>query len=420
MRSPPPFRSTAWFNNLTLFSAEDILELSKAVEPLCDCARAEEMAWDLDNVLASALEFEYPEHSVAHEQLYTGIANDIRRLAKKLGLPTSSSGILSRFPVGRSIDTPTNVPDELAWLLKAGSDAIRSSKDFALVIAKSLDNPEDPGDWYNWEDVTHVKSESSLGRTESSLGPSDQKTESLNDMKAAIEAQRPLLKAALAEVKLPLASIPLDVQLETLFYMASLRMDPVDAVDLAIIRSASRAISSGDETYHLREERRQAFCETQLTALPSLLGLALGATEEAIRQIEVRSQYENWNRRFLRCLFEGLVMAHNDYFKRPPQVRDKDNLPNGSGVTWTKGILKIAANKIDRAFLNCEQTPPEVQRDAIRLVKAAASLAQATIADRLEEAKKYIFNGKTSVPEPEDEELCLATILARNARKQSS
>lgn len=413
-RTPPPLLpSPTWFS-LELFSAEDILKLSNAVEPLLDRARAEEMAWDLDAIFSFMLEFEYPRNSAAHKQLYSGIANDIRRLATRLGLPTSSSGILSRFPIGKSNDSSTNIPDGLGWLLKAGSDAVESSKDFALAIAKLLDNPTDPGDWYNMEDVSQLTPEC-LGRIP--LGPSEQNNERLNDIKAFVGAQRPALKAELAKMKLSLASIPMQSRLEILFEMATRRIGPLEAFDLVSARVLSRAISGGDESYYLRQERRQAFCETQLTGLASLLGLALGAAEEAIRKIDSRSKYENWSRRFLRSLFEELVTAHDDYFKRAPQIRDKDNLPNGSAVIWTKGILKTAAKRIDRAVLNCQQTPLEVQRDVIRLVKGAGSLAQETIADRLEEAKKHIFAGKIDLSPSEDEERCLATMFAQNAPK---
>jgi len=81
-------------------------------------------------------------------------------------------------------------------------------------------------------------------------------------------------------------------------------------------------------------------------------------------------------------LFEGFVVVHFRYFGRLPKVQDSNNLPEGSGVIWTQGILKIAAENIDAALALLD-----VRKHAIDLVKQASHLEQATIADRLAQAK---------------------------------
>jgi len=45
----------------------------------------------------------------------------------------------------------TTSPDGLAWLIDGGSEAIVDSKEFASLIANSLRNPNDPGDWRSLE-----------------------------------------------------------------------------------------------------------------------------------------------------------------------------------------------------------------------------------------------------------------------------
>jgi hypothetical protein len=141
-----------------------------------------------------------------------------------------------------------------------------------------------------------------------------------------------------------------------------------------------------------------------------VLALALCATEEALRQIHARSRYENWNRRFLRELFQGLVLDHMSFFGGPPQVRDKDSLPEGSGVNWTRGILKIAGNNIDQALAKIEPDPYHVRKSAVLLVKQASWLAKETIADRLTRQKKWLSEAEVSAPE---ENICLSATLAQ-------
>jgi hypothetical protein len=132
-----------------------------------------------------------------------------------------------------------------------------------------------------------------------------------------------------------------------------------------------------------RKMRKGSFCDEQLSSLPFLLALALGSAQEALREIGERPRYENWERRFLRRLFGGLVAVHVAHFGRVPQVRDGDNLPQGSGVHWTQGILKIAAKKIDGCYIRPDHDPFDTSRMMIHLVKRASCLARETIADRL-------------------------------------
>ena len=154
----------------------------------------------------------------------------------------------------------------------------------------------------------------------------------------------------------------------------------------------NKSLSGGPyETREFDEEQRKSFCYANLCSLPFLLALAIGATEEALRQTEEAlrlsvNRYENPSRRFLHCLFEGFVVVHFRYFGCPPQIQDSDNLPEGSGLIWTQGILKIAAENIDVALAKLES--PRFRKLAIDLVKQAGHLAQATIADRLAQAKK--------------------------------
>jgi len=96
-------------------------------------------------------------------------------------------------------------------------------------------------------------------------------------------------------------------------------------------------------------------------------------------------------------LFHGFVSIHNDFFERPPQVRNSDNLPEGSGVNWTRGILKIAAGNIDVALVQLEPDPYGLRKGAIQLVKRASRLARETTADRLEVANKAY---KSEFPKP--------------------
>jgi hypothetical protein len=413
MRTPRQPNSDFWID-ASLFSPEEIFGLSKKVNPSLEYARAQAMAWDLHGTFINALDFEYPQtNSSAHKRFYTSLANDIRRLIKKLGLPDDPFEIGSQFPFGTIIDKTTEgtikIPDGLSWLLDAGLHATTNSKNFALLIARSLKNPEDPGDWHDINSASscNVKFEE---RTETTSDPSEQNNQRLIEIRAAVDAQRAVLEAALAEACISPDSVPTDVRLNTLLDMAEHGTDPMDAIDRSYLRAYEQVAWTGDGTYGLREERRQAFCEAQLFSLPFLLGLALGAIDGRLRQIHVGSKYENWNRRFLRELFQGLVSDHYSFFGRPPQVRDNDNLPEGSGVNWARGILKIAANNINQALREVEPDPYQVRKSAILLVKQASCLAKETIADRLDEAKKWFSGAEFSDPE---EGIYLSAILAQ-------
>jgi hypothetical protein len=413
MRAPRPPNSNFWID-ASLFSPKEIFGLSKEVDPSLEYARAQAMAWDLHSTFLEALNFEYPQvNSSEHERFYTSFANDIRRLAKKLGLPNDPFEIGSQFPFGTTLDISTEgtteIPDGLGLLLRAGSDATVNSKNFALLIARSLKNPEDPGDWHDVDSASDydVKLEE---RTETTLDPSQQNNQRLIEIKAAVDAQRPVLEAALAKCSIALTSVPTEIRLNALLAMAEHGTDPMDAIDRSFLRFHEKVAWAGDGTCGLREERRQAFCEAQLSSLPFLLGLALGATEEALRQIHSRSKYENWSRCFFRDLFRSLVSDHYSFFGRPPHVRDKDNLPEGSGVNWVRGILKIAADNIDQALGTLEPDPYQVRKNAILLVKQASWLAKETIADRLDEAKKWLSEAEVSAHE---ENIYLSAILAQ-------
>jgi hypothetical protein len=325
----------------------------------------------------------------------TSLASDIRRLVKTLGLPDDPVQIGSQFQFVRTPDQTfegtTKIPDGLGWLLRAGSDATVNSKNLALLIARSLENPKDPGDWHDASaSDCDVKSEQ---WKESTSLPTEQDNEGLMEIKSKLDAERPILEAALAKASISFASLPTDVRLNALLDMAEHGTDPMDAIERSCLQAHAQVVWGGDGTYGLREERRQAFCEAQLSSLPFVLALALCATEEALRQIHARSRYENWNRRFLRELFQGLVLDHMSFFGGPPQVRDKDSLPEGSGVNWTRGILKIAGNYIDQALAKIEPDPYHMRKSAVLLVKQASWLAKETIADRLDEAKKVAFGG---------------------------
>ena len=57
-----------------------------------------------------------------------------------------------------------------------------------------------------------------------------------------------------------------------------------------------KSLSGPDETREFDEEKRHSFCHTNLSSLPFVLALAIGATEEALRQME-----------------EALRQSHNRY-----------------------------------------------------------------------------------------------------------
>ena len=223
-----------------------------------------------------------------------------------------------------------------------------------------------------------------------------------------MDSQRPILEAALAKNRIALSSVPTDILLNALLDMAEHGTDAMDAMDRAVLRLHDRVAWAGDASYGSREERRQNFCAAKLTSLPFHLALALAATEYALQQMDARSKYANWNRHFLRELFKGLTSDHYQFFRILPQVRDRDNLPEGSGVTWTRGILKTAAENIDGALPRLVPDPYEVRKHAILLVKEASRLAKETIADRLDEARKGFV-----AADAEDEKIYLRAIVSQ-------
>jgi hypothetical protein len=75
-----------------------------------------------------------------------------------------------------------------------------------------------------------------------------------------------------------------------------------------------------------------------------------------------------------------------------------------------RGILKIAADNIDQALGTLEPDPYQVRKNAILLVKQASWLAKETIADRLDEAKKWLSEAEVSAHE---ENIYLSAILAQ-------
>ena len=113
------------------------------------------------------------------------------------------------------------------------------------------------------------------------------------EIKSKLDAERPILEAALAKASISFASLPTDVRLNALLDMAEHGTNPMDAIERSYLQAHAQVVWGGDGTYGLREERRQAFCEAQLSSLPFVLALALCATEEALRRIHARSRYEN-------------------------------------------------------------------------------------------------------------------------------
>jgi hypothetical protein len=181
--------------NASLFRPEEIFGLSKEVEPTLEYARAPAIAWELHSTFLYALDFEYPQtNSSPRKRFYTSLANDIRRVIKKIGLPDDPFEIGSQFPFGTTLDETTEgvtkIPDGLSWLLRAGSDATVDSKNFGLLIARSLKNAEDPGDWHDVDSASDcdVKLEE---RTQTTSDPSEQNNQRLIEVKAAVDAQRP-------------------------------------------------------------------------------------------------------------------------------------------------------------------------------------------------------------------------------------
>jgi hypothetical protein len=175
-----------------------------------------------------------------------------------------------------------------------------------------------------------------------------------------------------------------DIVVTALNRMADYGISAIEALDLSLMQAGG----TDDAAYASRKARRQDFFRSQMSSLPFLLALALGAADEALRSVKNRPRYQNWDRCFRNDLFDLLVSIHTEFFGRPPRVRDSDNLPEGSGVYWTRGILKNAADNIDVAFAKLEPDPTGWRKGAIHLVKQASCLAQETIADRLEEANK--------------------------------
>ena len=115
MRTPPkPIPTTELLLRSTLFKTENILELSKAVEPSFDFAQAEMMAWALESDFSTALGWGDDQVNVrVLKDFYAKVAFDLRRLASTLGLPTDPSKIASQFPLGQKIDDKMKIPDGL-------------------------------------------------------------------------------------------------------------------------------------------------------------------------------------------------------------------------------------------------------------------------------------------------------------------
>jgi hypothetical protein len=249
-------------------------------------------------------------------------------------------------------------------LLEAGADAVINSKDFALLVANTLKDPADPGDWISQEECLDWE-----------------------------RASRASFEAELAEAGIPLTLLTPSLQIYS-FFLMNRGENALDALELAWLR----ALSKGDETYQLRWARRDSFCQAQFSSLPFILGLALAAAENGLVNAK-RPEYKNWYRRFIDQLFEGLVLIHKKFFGQLPRAYDGDNLPEGSGVFWTQEILALAAEHIDDSFIQLDSAACEWRSRAICLVKQVSQLAPATIADRLEEANKAY---EPEVPENAD------------------
>jgi hypothetical protein len=345
------------------------------------------MASKLDYIFGFALALDRSlAESEAHKSFYIKLARDVRGLASTLGLPTEALEIESLFPLtgaGPQVEDATNVPDGLALLLKAASDALFFSKGFSSVIAKYLKDRDDFGDWIDPSSIFGSREETIVARWASIARSPIKKT--MAEINSAIAIERTAFEAELTKNKIFISDVPPDVQLDALIHMANYKTPPLDALEFAVLR----AEGFDDPIYGLRMQRREEFCKAQLLSLPFILAPALGATEQALRKIvENRQKYENSARRFLQHLFYGLDSIHYEFFNRHPETRDSDNLPEGSGVIWTQGILRTAAANIETALQELNRDPLGLRAEAIRLVKYAASLSPATIADRLEAARK--------------------------------
>jgi hypothetical protein len=284
-------------------------------------------------------------------------------------------------------------------LLEAGADAVINSKDFALLVANTLKDPADPGDWISQEECLDWERASfedfvleEVVRDSDGSTP-DQKRKNLRSSLAKLNEHRASFEAELAEAGIPLTLLTPSLQIYS-FFLMNRGENALDALELAWLR----ALSKGDETYQLRWARRDSFCQAQFSSLPFILGLALAAAENGLVNAK-RPEYKNWYRRFIDQLFEGLVLIHKKFFGQLPRAYDGDNLPEGSGVFWTQEILALAAEHIDDSFIQLDSAACEWRSRAICLVKQVSQLAPATIADRLEEANKAY---EPEVPENAD------------------
>jgi len=193
----------------------------------------------------------------------------------------------------------TTIPDGLAWLINGGSEAIVDSKEFASLIANSLRNPNNPGDWRSLESAVESAFEQMQDQT-------------LSD---AANALRPAFEAALAECEIALVSIPPQIVVTALNRMADCGTSAIEALDWSLMQ----ADGTGDPAYAARETRRQDFFNSQMSSLPFLLALALGAADEALRSVKNRPRYQNWDRCFRNDLFDLLVSIHTDFLVDLPR-----------------------------------------------------------------------------------------------------
>jgi hypothetical protein len=126
--------------------------------------------------------------------------------------------------------------------------------------------------------------------------------------------------------------------------------------------------------------------------VPAMLSILLVLAEQGKRELTSETG-SNAERIFLRSLFYWLTRFHCEAFHRPPQLRDNNRAPRGSGTLWVHKILLHAAKQIDGSLV---KGSAETEK-AKQLVKRAALLKSEAIVRRLHGKRTEVSTSNGSI-----------------------
>jgi hypothetical protein len=228
-----------------LFAHEEILRLAIRIEPWFDLSRAKVMAREMDDIVSFGL-IDGQSNSPTQERFYAKLESDIRRLLNTLELPTKPNVLAEKFPLGVNLFDENypydcKAPSGLAWLLEGGSNATFASRDFAVLVANALRDPEDPGDWISPEETVDWESFADFVADEieksSDKNSPEQTRASLTSSLGRLNEQRATFEAELVKAELPLRWLSSTVKAYSLFLMANHGLNALDTLDLAMARA---------------------------------------------------------------------------------------------------------------------------------------------------------------------------------------